>query len=135
MSFTADLLPSDPNSFLKILVELYTYGLKDESLELLEGGKKNWSILITSDNFALLPLFFLEATLRSDLLTLTEEILWDRCIVWAKYQFDREHSIEGLQDGLFFMLPMGGGGGWGATFHFFLFVFNFYPRQLFSLYR
>ncbi len=88
----------------------------------MEGAseEEDSGILITSENFVLLPLFFVEAILRSDYLTLTEELLWDRCIVWAKHQFDKEHSTGGLQDGLFFK-KKGGGATPGENIPFFSF--------------
>ncbi len=70
----------------------------------LNNQKKNWSKLIIYENFKLLPFSFVEVLLGSDELILTEEILWDKCILWAKYQFQSEHNmntevVDGL-DGL-----------------------------------
>ncbi len=60
----------------------------------LDNQKSNWSKLIIYENFKLLPLSFVQVLLRSDELTLTEEILWDRCILWAKHQFEKDHSMN-----------------------------------------
>ncbi len=59
---------------------------------ILNKHKTNWSRLILYPNFKLLPLSVVKLSLKSDDLTLTEEILWKRSIFWAKHQFERENS-------------------------------------------
>ncbi len=98
LQFIACLLPNDSPGFIEILVELRNYGLKDESQALLEGSEKYWSLLITSRQFRLLPFIMVKAILRNNKLTLTEEIIWDNCLKWAKYQFERDNSMEEALD-------------------------------------
>ncbi len=96
--FISNLLPSDIPAFLKVLNDLITHGLKDETKELLNGNEKLWSDFITSPNFKLLPFITIKEILRSNSLTLTEEVIWDNCLIWAKYQFEIHQSIVDTLD-------------------------------------
>ncbi len=98
MDFISRLLPSDISGFLKVLNDLHIHGLKDECKDLLERNKKLWSSFITSPNFKLLPYVLIEAILRSNELCLTEEVLWDSCVLWAKYQFEKANSVSNPLD-------------------------------------
>ncbi len=60
----------------------------------LNNSKSNWSKFITYSNFKLLPLRYVQVLLGSDDLTLTEEVLWTNCILWATYQFEKENGTQ-----------------------------------------
>ncbi len=55
-------------------------------------------LLYNLPNFKLLPFITLKAILRSDYLSLTEEAIWDNCLLWAKHQFDVQNSIVNSLD-------------------------------------
>ncbi len=94
MEFIEGLSTKDISGFLKVLSELYSYGLKDEVISLLQKTKKHLSDFISSGNFKLLPMVIIQRILGRDDLTLTEEILWDNCVAWAKYRHEKSDSIE-----------------------------------------
>ncbi len=98
MDFISHLLPSDISGFLQVLSDLHTHGLKDEIQALLESNKQLWSSFITSHNFKLLPFVLIEPILRCDKLTLTEEVIWDASVLWAKYQFEKANSASSLSN-------------------------------------
>ncbi len=60
----------------------------------LSNNKTNWSKCITSPNFKLLPLRYVQVLLASDDLTITEEIIWEACIIWSKHQFEKKNSVK-----------------------------------------
>ncbi len=94
LSFMDILLEnSEISSFLKIIEEMFTYGLKEDIEKVLLKNKKIWTRLIESYNFKLLPLHFVKIILESDELNIIEENIWEACIKWAKFKFERKHSI------------------------------------------
>ncbi len=68
----------------------------------LNNNKENWSKLIIYRNFKLLPLSLVQVLLESDDLTRTEEVLWDNAVLWAKYQFEKDHSMPSVEEGGWF---------------------------------
>ncbi len=46
--------------------------------------------VIKSDAFSTLPYFLVESLVKSDDLKVKEEIIWEKCVAWAKYAVEQK---------------------------------------------
>ncbi len=95
MDYTQNLLmESTISEFLKVISQFCNYGLKDDALTLVKDSPNTvWNELMNSTHFNEFPLPILKLVLESDDLTIIEEGIWDRCILWAKYQFETKNKM------------------------------------------
>ena len=91
---------SDINiTLLFISTMINKYKMIDESNKLLKKHKifsssKSLVKTLKSKNFKYLPFSMIEAILKSDILHIKEEIIWQKCVQWAKFRSDTNSNVD-----------------------------------------